>query len=316
MELRHLRYFLAVADHGTVTAAAHALHVAQPAISRQLQTLQRDLGVVLFVRQGPRLALTDAGRQMRDIVRDVVTRADHAAMVAQQLAQGRLARVAVAAGPTTIDYVLAPFVARLGDDDPWVSVDAVAPDQVHEAVATGHDLGISATSPPTAQLRWKPLTSVPLRAYVPADHPWAAGPTVPLADLVEIPLILPPRSDPTRLVLDDAVNAAGLAYHDVDEDPSPPLRQALAAAGRGVTVATDLVRFGARPVFITRGSGDHIQLTIHACWSATHYAAAAMETFVDRLAEFANVVVRPEAEELDSVHYPAPWTAAPHLDRD
>jgi LysR family transcriptional regulator, benzoate and cis,cis-muconate-responsive activator of ben and cat genes len=64
MELRHLRYFLAVIEHGTVTAAASQLHIAQPAISRQLQALERELGVALFTRRGPRLVLTHAGIEM------------------------------------------------------------------------------------------------------------------------------------------------------------------------------------------------------------------------------------------------------------
>jgi DNA-binding transcriptional LysR family regulator len=300
MELRHLRYFLTVADQGTVTAAAARLHVAQPAISRQLQSLERDLGVALFTRQGPRLLLTDAGRQMLEIARDIVTRADRATMMAQQMAHGSLARLTVAAGPTTIDYVLAPFVAELTDVDPFVSVDAVAPDKVHDAVLAGHDLGISGTSPPTSPLAWKALTSVPLRAYVSASHPWATRQTVSIDELLETALILPPRSDPTRLVLDDAITAAGLANQGYDEVPSPPLRQALAAAGRCVTVATDLERFGARPVFITHLTGEVILLTIHACWSTTHYAAAALEAFADRLAAFSDSVVRTQAESFET----------------
>lgn len=298
MELRHLRYFLAIAEHGTVTAAAARLHIAQPAISRQLQRLEHDLGVTLFRRNGPRLVLTDAGRQMLTIASDIVTRADRATMTAQQMANGHLTRVTVAAASTTIEYVLAPFAATLGRDDPFVSVDSVPPTAVHDAVLAGHDLGLSATAPPAGRLAWRRLTSVPLRAYVAAGHMWAERRSVPLTELLAAPLLLPARTDPTRIVLDDAVNRAGLRYGPYEEVPWPPLSQALAAADRGVAVVTDLERFGARPVFVVVDDGEPVLLTIHACWNPDHYAAEALATFADRLAQFSDTVVREAAERI------------------
>ncbi|MEU7004897.1 LysR family transcriptional regulator [Nonomuraea sp. NPDC046570] len=295
MELRHLRYFLAVAECGTVTAAAVRLHVAQPAISRQLHRLERDLGVALFTRNGPRLVLTHAGRQMRDVAADIVTRADRAAMVAQQMAGGLLTRVVVAAAPTTIEYVLAPFVATLSPSDPFVSVDSVAPDGVHEAVLGGHDLGVAATAPPTGRLVWTRLTSVPLRAYVAPDHPWARRRTVPLDELVHAPLLVPPPTDPTRLVLDEAVAREQLRYDRYEQIAWPPLSQALAVAGRGVAVVTNLEQFGARPIVVTDCHDQKVLLTIHACWDPDHYAATALTEFAARLAAFADTEVRSAA---------------------
>lgn len=72
MDLRRLEHFLAVADHGTVTAAALALHVAQPALSQSIKSLERDLGVELFERRGRRLALTPDGKALLDPARRVL----------------------------------------------------------------------------------------------------------------------------------------------------------------------------------------------------------------------------------------------------
>lgn len=296
MELRHLRYFLAVAEYGTVTAAAARLHVAQPAISRQLQRLEHDLGVSLFVRQGPRLILTDAGRHMLDIAADIVARAEGAKMAAQQIAQGHLARVSVVAANTTIEYVLAPFTATLGADDPFISVVEVPSDAVHDAVFGGHDLGLAATAPPASRLAWTRLTSVPLRAYVAGEHAWACRPTITLGELCGAPLLLPTRADPTRLVFDEAITRAALQYRRYEEVESPPLRQALAAADRGVAVVTDLERFGARPLLIVDDVGDPVLLTIHACWNPAHYAARSLATFAEQLKYFSDTVVREAAE--------------------
>ncbi|MFF9483186.1 LysR family transcriptional regulator [Streptomyces sp. NPDC014733] len=296
MELRHLRYFLAVAELGTVTAAAARFHIAQPAISRQLRRLEHDLGVTLFARSGPRLALTEAGRAMLEVARDIVTRADQAGMFAQHMANGYLTRLTVGAASTSIDYVLAPFVAELGERDPFVTVDLVAPDAVHEAVRSRYDLGISAMPPPADTLVWRHLTAVPLRAYVGRDDAWAGRSSVRLDELLDRFLILPPRADPTRMVFDEALTVAGQSVTRHDAVASPPLRLALAASGRGVAIATDLVRFDAHPLFVHDREGRQIQLAIHACWNREHYAAAAIGEFVDRFAVFAETRIRAAAE--------------------
>ena len=88
MELRTLRYFLAIVDHGSVTAAARHVHIAQPAISRQVQALEAELGVELFLRDGRRLRLSPAGRRLLPIIRDLIARADSARATMTAVAQG------------------------------------------------------------------------------------------------------------------------------------------------------------------------------------------------------------------------------------
>ena len=86
MELRHVRYFLAVVDAGSVTAASAVVHVTQPSLSRQLRLFERGLGISLFTRTGRRLVLSAAGRQFVPIARDLAGRADAAAEAAATLA--------------------------------------------------------------------------------------------------------------------------------------------------------------------------------------------------------------------------------------
>jgi DNA-binding transcriptional LysR family regulator len=119
IELRTLRYFLAVAEAGTVSAAAESLHVTQPALSRQLRQLERPLGVSLFDRALGRLRLSAAGRALLPSVRDLLADADR---LAQTLATGRLDRLTVAAPATTLAEVVSPFIATLEPHDPTPSV--------------------------------------------------------------------------------------------------------------------------------------------------------------------------------------------------
>ena len=72
VELRHLRYFLMIAREGTISGAAAALHVSQPSLSRQMQELERDLGVRLFERGSRRITLTEPGMRLRRRAEEIV----------------------------------------------------------------------------------------------------------------------------------------------------------------------------------------------------------------------------------------------------
>src|SRR5829696_6414282 len=146
MELRTLGYFVAVAETGSVSAAAAVVHVAQPAISRQVRQLETELGVELFARSAGRLRLSAAGRQFLPHAQDVLRRADGARNAARSYAAGRLERITIAAPTTTLTDVIAPFLATLGPDDPMPTVIESDPREAYDALWHGADLAI-ATDP-------------------------------------------------------------------------------------------------------------------------------------------------------------------------
>lgn len=88
MELRHLRYFVAVADHGGITHAAERLNIAQPAVSRQIRDLEAELGVELLVREGRRVILSDAGRTFAERARAVLAASYDAVEEARRIDRG------------------------------------------------------------------------------------------------------------------------------------------------------------------------------------------------------------------------------------
>ncbi|MGX1757949.1 LysR family transcriptional regulator [Streptomyces lydicus] len=307
MGIKRFRYFLAVVRTGTVTEAAQRLHVAQPAVSRQLRHLETELGLVLFDRTGPRLRLTSAGRQFVAVAEDLVSRADRIDSVARHMARGELSRVVVAAAQTTINEVLAPFVATLTPNDPFISVCEVPADQIQTTVHEQADLGIAAGPAHDPMLAWRPLTDVPLRAYVSPTHQWATHGrhTITLAELVTEKLLLLTREHPARTVLDQAVSTAGLTYTHVTQSSNALMCQALAASGVGVGVVTDLPRFGGHPLLIDTAGPTPLRLQLRACWPPDHYAAQALTTLLDRLAEFAATYVHDTA-----------WQASPDNHQD
>ena len=86
MELRTLRYFVAIVDAGSGSAAAEVVHVSQPSLSRQLHQLENGLSIALFIRRSGRLSLSSAGRQFLPIARDLIVRAELAQVAAKTIA--------------------------------------------------------------------------------------------------------------------------------------------------------------------------------------------------------------------------------------
>src|SRR5471032_3649847 len=93
MELRHLRYFAAVAAHGSFNRAAHSLHLTQPALSRQVKDLEDELGVRLLERGKNDMTLTDAGEVFYEEARDLLARADQAVQRVRGEARSEILRV-------------------------------------------------------------------------------------------------------------------------------------------------------------------------------------------------------------------------------
>ncbi|SER81418.1 regulatory helix-turn-helix protein, lysR family [Lentzea albida] len=126
MDVRQLRYFLAVVDHGSVNKAAAVLHVAQPSLSQAIRALERDLGVDLFRRVGRRLVLADAGEALIGPARQVVRVLATARASVDEVAGLRVGRVEIAAMPSQAVEPLARIVQAVTEEHPGLSV-AVGP---------------------------------------------------------------------------------------------------------------------------------------------------------------------------------------------
>lgn len=285
MELRVLRYFLAVADAGSVTAAAEAVRVAQPAISRQLRGLEAELGVPLFVRDGRALRLAPAGRRFLPIARDLIARADSARATMTALAHGLNVPLVVAAHATTIADVIAPFVASRGPVPATPSFIPATADAAYELLARADvDLAIS-TSPPPHSAASLLVAEFPIWAQVAPTHPWAGLQEVELGPLLREPLILLDGSFGARRSFDAEMDRAAVSYSLAAEVGVSEIAQALAAAGRGVAVLTDEPAYGLHALRVNGADGP-LQIRLHAVWNATHYAAAPIRTFAEALMRY------------------------------
>ncbi len=285
MELRVVRYFLAVVDEGSITRAATAVRIAQPSLSRQLRGLEEDLGIRLFDRAGGRIRLSPAGRQFLPYARDLVARSDAAVAAMREPLAARSVSLTVVAPHVTVADVIGPYLASLGEDALKVTVREAASFGVFKTVLSGDaDLGV-AFGPAPGELASCAIGEFGVWAQVPGGHRLADRDRIALADLVAEPLVLLSPDTGTRRLFDSTVNAAGLTYRMVTEATLSEVVQTLAAGGLGVAVVSDDARYGLRSLAIDVGGRD-LRFVLFAAWDPTHFAAATIAAWAERLAEF------------------------------
>jgi len=283
VELRVIEYFIAVADHGTVSAAAEALFVTQPAVSRQITSLERELGSRLFARTPAGMRLTPAGARFLPIAQDILWRTQTGTAVMRGLSQESVDLV-IACPPTVLRYVVAPFLAERRR--PVRDIREHPPEQVYREVQERRaDLAIGTLTPPAALERHRVL-EVPLKAQG-LGRNWQpdAGGTVELARLEGLTLLVSKGGSALRQTLSEASEQEGLALELGDGVSSGTVAQALAAAGRGVAVVVEPPDFGLDSHRITR-SGRPLTVRDWAAWDPAHYAAAEIRSLVGELEEW------------------------------
>lgn len=285
MELRAVRCFVAVADAGTVTAGAALLGVGQPAVTRQIQQLERQLRIRLFDREDGRLRLTSAGRDVLPVARQLLRQADDVSTAARGVAAGHLQHVRLVATGTTRDDVLAPWIATWAADAPLPRIDEAQVDDIYAALRRGADLVVAPVAPPR-EFASSVVANLGLWACVAPTHPWAERDSVTLTDLASTDLLLLERTFHARRIFDAAMNAAGLGVEPTAELGSPVVAQAVAASGRGVCVLTDDPRFDLVPLAIHDGDGRTLTIRLHAAWQRGHHAAPRLRALAGDLGRF------------------------------
>ncbi|MBN9618754.1 MAG: LysR family transcriptional regulator [Actinobacteria bacterium] len=286
MELRAVRYFVAIAESGSVTGAAATVRVAQPSLSRQLRGLERELGAELFERGAGRLRLSAAGSALLPLARDLLARADGLSSTAQTLAAGRLRTLRIAAPPTTVSDVVAPFVATFDQGDPLPSVTAIPTADVYTGLRDGSvDLALSARAP-EPDLGQRLVAHFPIWLYVaPDDRRARRRVRIGIADLDAERLLVLPTGFVQRELFEAAAARAQLPLDGAREVSSPDVAQALCAAGWGDAVVSDDSRFGLRGLRIATPDGD-LTMPVYAAWTQRHVAAAHVVEVVERLTAF------------------------------
>ncbi|WP_110206716.1 LysR substrate-binding domain-containing protein [Nocardioides daejeonensis] len=245
--LRHLRYFVVVAEERHFGRAAERLHMAQPPLSQQIRRLEAEVGVELFVRTTRRVDLTAAGAAYLLRARTILASVDAAADEARRVAAGVVGRLAIGCVGSATYSLLPALSRRLAEELPGVDFafrgEMLVSDQV-EALRRG-TIDIALLRPPVADgmLTVTPLRTERLVVAVPDSHPLAARRQIRVADLEGVDLIV--HSADRRSAMYEVVRRlfadAGLTpriRHEVDESST---LVTLVAGGLGAAVVPEPV---------------------------------------------------------------------------
>ena len=247
MELRHLRYFVAVAEEANFTRAAARLGIGQPPLSQQIQALERELGTPLFRRTHAGAELTEAGTAFLAEARRVLVDVERAADTARRIARGeagrlRLGFTASAAFNPRVPHLIRDFRRQ------WPKVQLVL-EETNTAglLAALHDGRLDAAfvryspSAPPPDLELLRFPDEPMLIAVPAGHPLAQQAQAPLAALAGEPFILFPRSFGSSLY-DEILSVcrdSGFSLQITQEAPQMSSIVNLVAAELGVSVVPE-----------------------------------------------------------------------------
>lgn len=194
MELRHLRYFVAVAEEQNVTRAAARLHVSQPPLTRQIRDLESELGVTLFERTGKSIRLTAAGRVFLAEARAALARVDEAVRAVQAAAGAEAGELHVGYAPTPTLELLPAVLRAFERVQPRVRVvlhDHSSPEML-AGLREGRLQAAFMMQPAKAAatgVRFEALRTLPIVVAVPPGHPLARRRTATLREVLAHPLV-------------------------------------------------------------------------------------------------------------------------------
>jgi DNA-binding transcriptional LysR family regulator len=194
MELRHLRYFVTVAEEQNVSRAAKRLHVSQPPLSRQIRDLETEMGIALFERSGKAIRLTEAGRTFLWEARAVLQRAEDAVALAKSVANQKRNQVHVGYSVPPAVEIVSRALREFQRAKPQVSVDLrmMSAQKMQRALRSG-DLDVSLTVyiEPTdfEGLSVEELGTYPLGVAAHKKHRFARLREVPMSEVAKQPIL-------------------------------------------------------------------------------------------------------------------------------
>lgn len=244
MELRQIQYFIEVANREHVTEAAHAMHVAQSAVSRQIFNLESELGVELFIREGRNVKLTPIGRVFLEYMKDAVQVIENAKREVEEFLDPERGTIRIGFPSSLANYTLPTVISGFRDEYPLVKFKLTQGTyrSLIEAVVNGEiDLAVLGPVPKDVKkIKAKVLFEENLVALLPINHVLAGNRTITLNQLRDDQFILFPTEFILREIVVNACKRQGFEPDVAFEGKDIDAIKGLVSAGLGVTIIPEV----------------------------------------------------------------------------
>lgn len=286
MELRHLRYFLAVADERHFGRAADRLHMAQPPLSRQIQALETELGFQLFQRSRRSVELTPAGAVFLDGTRRIFGEIERITREAERASRGEIGRIAVGYLSSLAYSGLTRLLRAFREQSSGVDVvlRELSPADQLDAIKQGRiDVGFVRGPIEDPSIQREEVRRERLLIALPSDHPLAERARLPLAMLAGEPFVTFPRSRAAAFFdsLMGLCRKAGFSPRIVQEAPQLDV-VSLVAAGFGVAILPESIREVHRPDIALRPIVGSPSIELLAAWHSSNHSPV-LRTFLETM---------------------------------
>lgn len=244
MELRQIRYFIEVAKREHVTEAAHALHVAQSAVSRQIFNLEAELGVDLFIRKGRNVKLTPIGRVFLDHMEQAINVIEDARQVVSEYTDPERGTIHIGFPSSLATYILPTAISAFKSKYPNVQFQLNQGSYygLQDAVIKG-DVNIALVAPVPAerdQIKGSILFTEKMVALLPMSHPLAHMPSLKLNEIRNDSFILYPKGFILREIIESTCKQIGFQPKVSFEGKDIDAIKGLVSAGLGVSLIPEI----------------------------------------------------------------------------
>ncbi len=278
MELRHLRYFEAVARHCHVTRAAAELHIAQPALSKQISQLEAELGIQLFDRVGRNVRLTEAGEALLPHARAVIAQVFAARAEMDERVGLHKGRATVGTPPTVGTQLLPGVLAAFHRRYPGIELclREAGVQTLLELLETGMtDVAVVTLPVTNHHLVVQPLFSEELVVVVWRDHPIAKCHHVRFSDLANEPWILAPENYELREATLNACRRAGFTPRIILDGSEMDTLLRFVATGLGIALVPKLAVQGLHDLVVVQVADQQLQRSLGLVWYGDRVALPA-----------------------------------------
>jgi len=242
--LKQLRAFCHTVRTQSISKAAERMHLSQPSVSLQIKALEQEMGTVLFERRGPRIALTPQGRALYDLASPLVEGIDNLPdAFAERCGNLDTGEIHIAAGESTILYLLPGFVERFAAEHPRIEIrlhNVTGREGLEQLRGDNVDFAVGAMFDAPGDIIYRPLFTYPTVLITPYGHPLTALDEITLGDVAPYGLILPPRHLSTWRIVDIVFQQHRVQYKVNIEAGGWEVIKRYVARGLGVSIVSSI----------------------------------------------------------------------------